>query len=123
MQSSPVLEQNPPGISAHDGLTEQASKAKAAGVVTLASLRDAATGVEAPQPPGAQSMENSPQQSHKPRLVDMLESEKQFLMHSNVGEKSNTAPDKLLVNLRVIAEYKRREADALALEAHLDHFH
>ena len=45
----------------------------------------------------------------------MLEGEKQFLMHSNMGEASRTAPDKLLVNLRVIADYQRREADLLEL--------
>ena len=45
----------------------------------------------------------------------MLEGEKQFLMHTNVGEPGGPVPDKLLVNMRVIAGYERREADRLEL--------
>ena len=80
-----------------------------------ASTQDAATAVEASLLPGAQATENSPRSSQKPRLVDMLEGEKQFLMHTKVGEARGSAPDKLLVNLRVIADYQRREADLLEL--------
>ena len=121
MQSSPVLEQSPPGIGVGDGFTDAASNTKAEATGNKTSTREAATGGEAPLLPGAQSLEDSPRQSPKPRLVDMLEGEKQFLMHSNVGEQRGPAADKLLVNLRVIADYRRREADQQELNTRLEY--
>ena len=38
----------------------------------------------------------------RPRLVDMLEFDRQLLAHQQVGEPSKLGPDKLVVNLRSI---------------------